>query len=175
MTLYHGSDVPNLHELKPFASNHDKPYAYLSTSDVLSLLYAHNAVKRPGGFFPYWFDKEGLLHYDEYFPDQTRLLYQGHAGWVYTAEADDLTQLEKMPWVYLSEKPVPVAKAEYFPDLYEALLQAEKDGRLMIRRYEDMTDKQLEIRRNIVRESLKTHGEDDYRRFIRVHMPEIGA
>lgn len=175
MKLYHGSDVPNLHELKPFASNHDKPYAYLSTSDALALLYAHNAIKRPGGFFPYWFDKEGLLHYDEYFPDQTRLLYQGQAGWVYTAEADGLTQLEKMPWVYVAEESVQVAKAEYFPDLYEALLQADRDGRLKLHRYESLTEQQHEKRRCIVRESLKTHGEDDYRCFIREHMPEIGA
>lgn len=175
MTLYHGSDVPALTHLKPFSWVGETPYAFLCSISALALIYAHNPMQRPGGFFTYWVDKTGQLHYDEYFPDQTRLLYQGHGGWVYTAEIDDLIQHEKMPWVYMSEEPVPLAQAEYFPDLYEALLQAEKDGRLKLHRYEDLTEQQHETRRGIVRESLQTHGEDDYRRFIRAHMPEVGV
>lgn len=175
MILYHGSDVPALTHLKPFSWAGETPCAFLCSISALALIYAHNPMQRPGGFFTYWVDKTGQLHYDEYFPDQTRLLYQGHGGWVYTAEIDDLIQHEKMPWVYMSEEPVPLAQAEYFPDLYEALLQAEKDGRLKLHRYEGLTEQQHETRRGIVRESLQTHGEDDYRRFIRAHMPEVGA
>lgn len=175
MTLYHGSDVPHLTELRPVSWTGETPRTFLCTISALALIYAHNPMQRPAGFFTYWVDKTGQLHYDEYFPDQTRLLYQGHAGWVYTAEADGLTQIEKMPWVYVSEQPVPMAKAEFFPDLYEALLQADRDGRLKLHRYESLTEQQHEKRRCIVRESLKTHGEDDYRRFIRQHMPEVGA
>ncbi len=115
MTFYHGSSVPNLTELKPFPSNHGKPYVYFSTNAVLALLYAYNPIARPGGFFPYWFDKDGQLHYDEYFPDQLRQIYAGHHGWVYQVEAENLLQLDKMPWVYLSETPLQISKQRMFP------------------------------------------------------------
>lgn len=173
MTLYHGSSVPNLTELKPFSSNHGKAYVYLSNNATLALFYAYNPIARPGGFFPYWFDREGVLHYDEYFPDQLRLLYEGHSGWVYQVEADSLPQLDKMPWVYLSEEPVQITHAVHVPDLYKALLDAEQAGCLHIHRYENIPEAQREIHRKIVRNSLEGHDEDDYARFLREYMPEV--
>lgn len=173
MTLYHGSSTSGITALRPAPSNHDKPYVYLTDNPTLTLLYAHNPIKRPGGFFPYWFDKSGLLHYDEYFPDQTRRLYQGHSGWVYSVEAAELPQLDRMPWVYLSEVDVPVTHAEFIPELYAALLTAEKAGLLVLHRYENTPEAQREIHRKIVRMSLEGHDEDDYVRFLRDYMPEL--
>ena len=173
MLLYHGSSTGGIAALHPNLSNHGKAYVYLTDCPALALFYAHNAVGRPGGFFPYWFDKEGKLHYDEYFPDQTRRLYEGRSGWVYAAEADGLAQLDKMPWVYLSETEVPVIHAEYIPDLYAALLAAAHDGSLMLHRYEDIPEKQRKIHRKVVRKSLEGHTDDDYVRFLRQHMPEV--
>ncbi len=173
MTLYHGSSTASIEQLQPFSSNHDRAYVYLTDCATLALFYAHNPIQRPGGFFPYWFDKEGRLQYDEYFPDQLRAMYEGHSGWVYHVESDGLPQLEKMPWVYLSETPVPVLHAEYVPDLYAALLQAESDGRLRLNRYEDIPAAMQERHRQVVRRSLEGHAEDDYVRFLRQYMPEI--
>lgn len=173
MTLYHGSSVPRLTELKPFPSNHGKPYVYLSDNATLALLYAHNPIARPGGFFPYWFDKEGMLHYDEYFPYQLHRMYGGHDGWIYHAEADGLAQLDKMPWVYLSESPVQITHAVHVPDLYAALLDAEQAGQLILHRYEDIPEEQRERHRRVVRRSLEGHEEDDYARFLREYMPEL--
>lgn len=173
MLLYHGSPAGGIRALRPSPSNHDKPCVYLTDCPALALLYAHNPIARPGGFFPYWFDKAGQLHYDEYFPDQTQLIYAGHPGWVYQAEADGLQRLEKMPWVYLSEAETPVAGAEYVPDLYAALLLAESEGRLTLHRYGSIPPEQQEIHRRIVRRSMEGHGEDDYIRFLREYMPEL--
>ena len=173
MMLCHGSSVPGLTELKPFPSNHSKPYVYLTDCAALALFYAHNPIERPGGFFPYWFDKQGQLHYDEYFPDQLRLMYQGHSGWVYHVEVDGWTRLDKMPWVYLSEAPVPVAQADFIPDLHAALTGAAEDGRLVLHRYGDIPEGQREIHRKVVRNSLSGHDEDDYVQFMRQHMPEV--
>ena len=173
MTLYHGSSVPHLTELKPFLSNHEKPFVYLTDDQTLALLYAHNPIARPGGFFPYWFDKSGQLHYDEFFSGQTSLIYEHHDGWVYSAETQDLPRLDKMPWVYLSNTPVPLRGAEHIPDLYRALLDAEKVGRIIIHRYEDIPPEQQERHRQVVRRSFADHGEDDYMRFMRTYMPEL--
>lgn len=173
MKLYHGSDVPGLTTLRPFMSNHDSPYVYLTDNPTLPLIYAHNAVGRPGGFFPYWFDKEGRLIYDEYFPGQLRTMYQGKSGWVYEADAEKLTRLDKMPWVYLSDTPVAVTGARFIPDLYEALVGASQDGRLVLHLYEDLPEQAREGHRRVVRRSLEGHGDDAYTAFLRQHMPEV--
>jgi len=173
MLLYHGSSVGGITALQPRQSWHDKPYVYLTDSATLALLYAHNPIKRPGGFFTYWFDKAGKLHYDEYFADQTRCMYQGHSGWVYQLEADNLVQLDKMPWVYLSETDVQVSQSVFIPDLYKALLDAEQAGHIILHRYEALPEAQREIHRKIVRKSLEGSPEADYVRFLQEHMPEL--
>ena len=173
MLLYHGSPTGGIRALRPSPSNHDKAYVYLTDCAALALLYAHNPIERPGGFFPYWFDKAGLLHYDEYFPGQTRTLYGGQPGWIYRVEATGLPQLDKMPWVYLSEGEIQVCGADFIPDLYTALLRAERKGKLILHRYEDIPPAQQEKHRQIVRRSMEGHGEDDYIRFLRQYMPEL--
>lgn len=173
MTLYHGSPIGGISALCPRQSGHDKPYVYLTNCPTLALFYAFNPIQRPGGFFPYWFDKQGELHYDEYFPDQTRRIYASKAGWVYTMEAEGLSQLDKMHWVYLSETELPVSHAEFIPDLYAALLAAEKAGHLILHRFETLPKAQQEIHRKIVKNSLEGHTEDDYVRFLRENMPEL--
>lgn len=173
MLLYHGSPIKGLTELRPFPSNHDQPYVYLTPCPTLALLYAHNPIERPGGFFPYYFSKDGQLHYDEYFPNQLRVMYQGHSGCIYAADEDAFPTLEKMPWVYLANRPVTVTACRFIPDLYGALLDAEQDGRLILHRYESLPGPQQEIHRRIVRQSLEGHDEDAYVRFIREHMPEV--
>lgn len=173
MTLYHGSHLSGLTVLKPSLSNHDKAYVYLSDNATLALFYAYNPIRRPGGFFPYWFDKHGTLLYDEYFPDQLRLIYAGHDGWIYHTDADSLPRLDKMPWVHLSESPVPITHAEYIPDLYQAMLDAEKAGKFVFNRYESIPESQRDIHRRVVRNSLAGRGEDDYVQFMRRHIPEL--
>ena len=173
MHLYHGSSVTGLTTLQPGISNHDKAYVYLTDCPTLALFYAHNPIARPGGFFPYWFDRAGQLHYDEYFPHQTQLIYQGYAGWVYHVSLEKLPQLDKMPWVYLSECPIKISSAEFHSDLYTSLLQAEHQGHLVIHRYETIPEAQQEQHRKVVQRSLEGHIEDDYVRFLRQYMPEL--
>lgn len=171
MLLYHGSSTSGIITLRPSISNHAKPFVYLTDCAVLALLYAHNPIKRPGGFFPYYFDKAGLLHYEEYFCDQTRKIYAEHSGWIYTAETGSFSHLEKMPWVYLSETDVSVSDTTFIPDIYAALTEAERDGQLIIHRYEDASVEQRKMNLRVVQKSLEGHANEDYVRFLRKHMP----
>ena len=59
-----------------------------------------------------------------------------------------------MPWVYLAESQVAVVNCVEIPDLYEQLLQYEREGQLIIRRWRDASEKQREIWENVVRRSL---------------------
>lgn len=177
MTLYHGSGVQGIPILRPFPSNHDKPYVYLTHSSILAAIYAHNPLTRPNGFFSYWWGKDGLLHYDEYFENQLEEIYSGQKGYVYECEGI-YPSLEKMPWVYLSEEPVAVTNVVEIPDLYLHLLQCEKDGLLKVQRWNQVPDRQKEIWENVVKRSLKntdlsTPEGREYRDYVKMHFPNL--
>lgn len=177
MILYHGSSIPGIQRLRPFSSNHDKPYVYLTYSSILAALYAHNPMTRPNGFFTYWWGRDGVLRYDEYFEDQLERVYAGKRGFVYQCEGE-YPQLEQMPWVYLAETEVAVNSCVEIPDLYVQLLQYEQDGLLIVRRWRDASEKQREIWENVVRRSLTetdltTPVGQEYAEYIRVHFPNL--
>ena len=177
MMLYHGSATPGLTRLIPFQSNHDRPYVYLTHSPALAALYAHNPMTRPNGWFTYRWDREGRLHYDEYFPGQLAALYQGQTGCVYAAEAE-LPAMEKMPWIYLSEIPVQVTACQDIPDLMAHLLLLETRGELIVHRYETLSDAAREnfrriVRREIDKNALREHPESEYAMFLHRYMPEV--
>lgn len=69
MKLCHGSPVPNLTVLRPSLSKHSRPLVYLTDIPELAAIYAHNPLTPPNYFFSYYV-RDGVLHYDEYFPGQ---------------------------------------------------------------------------------------------------------
>lgn len=177
MILYHGSKTANIECLRPFASNHGKPYVYLTHSKILAAIYAHNPLTRPNGFFTYWWSKDGTLCYDEYFADQLETIYAGQTGYVYEC-AGDYPQMEPMPWVYLSEETVPVANCIEIPDIYELLLQYEQEGLLKVQRWHEVSVKQREVWENVVKRSLAktditTPTGKEYCAYIRAHFPNL--
>ena len=52
MVLYHGSNTGNIKVLKPNQADHDRPYVYMTTMDVVAAFYLCNAVERPYYWFP---------------------------------------------------------------------------------------------------------------------------
>lgn len=177
MILYHGSNTEGIETLIPFASNHDRPYVYFTHSEILAAIYAHNPMTRPNGFFTYWWDKDGILCYDEYFENQLEEMYSGQKGFVYVCEGK-WPQLEKMPWVYLSEKPVKVKDYIEIPNLYHRLLGYEREGLLRVRRWSEASLKQREIWENVVKRSLAktdihTPSGMEYWDFIKKHFDQM--
>lgn len=176
MKLYHGSPVSGITALRPTLSNHGKPYVYLTDDPALAVLYAHNPLTPPDGFFPYFYNKENRLCYDEYFPNALSL-YQGFGGYVYTVETEiPLTRLEQMPWVYLSEIEVPVSKCRHIPNLYDEILKLERDDRIILNRFGTLSEKRLQgiyrmLRREAEKEQLQEHPEREYAQFYQAHFP----
>ena len=180
MKLYHGSNIGNIDVLNPVLSNRGKPYVYLTDNKVLATLYAHNPIERPGGFFTYRFDKEGRLHYDEYFDNQLEVMYGRIGGYIYTIDRneEELSKLEKMSWVYISEGEVKPDMVEYVEDIYQAMLQYEKNGDIIVHRYCDMDEATKEkwlnvVRRDIEDKELQERPESSYARFLHKHFPDL--
>lgn len=172
MKLYHGSPTGGITVLDPRFSDPRDPHIYLTDTPALAVIYSHSPVE--GGYFPYFFDREGRLCYEEYFPNALDL-YKGLGGYVYTAEAEGLPRREKMPWAYLSREPVAVTGCRFIPDLYAELLALEAAGEVKLIRFGDLTEEKLQgiygmLRREAGTLDLKNR-DDPYAQFFKAHFP----
>lgn len=179
--LFHASQTPGIKALEPRVSNHGKPLVYLSDRRENTLVYLSNAVEkfcRETGFppqpsYPKWgsygFSKEGILTLDEYYPNATTDTYKGVSGYIYTVEREDgMTPLSDIPHAFFSEKPVKTVGCEFVPDALEALLQAEREGKVILNSYRDNSEKMLQWIENGIREEYENaEGSPAYRAFLK--------
>ena len=171
MTLYHGSDKNGLTTLRPYISDHGKPYVYFTDCFNLAVMYA---AKNP--INTYWF-KDGVLHYDEYFEGQFKALLDGKSGTIYGYDGT-LTKYDRMPWVYLSETAVDVCAVTHIDNIYEYLNELVTKGDIALHSYNDFSDKAKEfhlsqIRNEIVCNNLIDKPDDSYAVFMQTYFPTV--
>ena len=178
---FHASQTPNLSVLKPFVSNHGAPLVYFSKKRENVLVYLSNAIEKfckETGFphigpwtkwGPYGFTKDGLLQFDEYYPNALTETYQGVSGYIYTVgEIPDPGEPIEIPDAITSRSPVPVQNCEFVADALSELLQAEQRGLLVIRRYEEMTEAQRKWEAEMIeREYRDPASTPEYRYFLK--------
>ena len=136
---------------------------------------ALSVVKEPpitldeiGGFSVKW-------RKEEYYPNALISKYKGVSGYIYSAKtiADSGFALN-IPDAAASSAAVDVSGVEFIPDAYEAILQAEREGLIAIRRYEEMTDKTREWNRRTIPEEYENASDHpEYRHFLKGNFPEM--
>lgn len=83
MILYHGSNTGNIKVLKPNQADHDRPYVYMTTIDVVAAFYLCNAVDRPYYWFPYGFESgSDIPVYHELYPNALKEVLDGVSGYI---------------------------------------------------------------------------------------------
>lgn len=176
--LYHGSSAGGLTELKPFISEHGKPYIYFSSNPVVALFYTVHAVERPYNWFPYGF-KDGIPVYNEYYPDALADIYKGKTGFLY--EFDSIQGAEnptEINCACVCKTPVSVGRVIEVSDVYEALIEYEKRGELVIERYENLNDEQKKRIEKMMKseiESFELRDKPDcsYTKFLESRFPNL--
>lgn len=109
MTLYHGSNTANIKILKPCQADHDRPYVYMTTIDVVAAFYLCNAVERPYYWFPYGFENGSQIPvYHELYPNALREVSEGVTGYLYkvAAKEDQILPFKNIPCARLATEPV---------------------------------------------------------------------
>ena len=184
---YHASPLQGIQTLKPHSSNHDTPMIYFSTKRENVLVYLSNAVEKyclETGFThngkwqkwaSYGFNREGIQRIEEYYPNALADTYKGVSGYIYYAEEIKETDFPlQIPHAAVSKEPVPITFCEYIPDAYEAILEAEKKGLVIIQRYEDATEAQMDwLARTIRQEYEDAIDKPDYRYFLEGKFPSL--
>ena len=146
MILYHGSNTANIQVLQPHLADHDRPYIYMSTLEVVAAFYMCNAVERPYYWFPYGFDKEtGVPVYHELYPDALKEVSDGVSGSIYIVDADEdsILPFKNIPVARLATQPVKVLKEIKVENAYDLFMQYVAEGRMKIGRFEDKTEKAI--------------------------------
>ena len=147
MILYHGSRTGGIDVLEPRLADHDHPYIYLSTLEVVAAFYLCNAVERPYYWFPYGFSRNNpnIPVYNELYPNALKEVSSGIKGYIYKVEVSDdqLIPFKNIPCARLGTKPLPVCEATEVPDAYELLQSYVEQCKLIIGRFEDKSEKEL--------------------------------
>jgi len=166
---YHGSPVAGIETLTPPPG---RPL-YLTNNRAYALFYIRDMEVN-------WVTcgvRDGVVVYDEQFPDQLRTLYAGRGGWLYACENDGFAP-GNSPWIVLADKAVPVAAAEYISDAYEAIQHEIAAGTVRVDSYESKTPQwRQEFNEHLLRNILENWlGADTPKaRFVEQNFPEAWA
>ncbi|MDD4493337.1 MAG: hypothetical protein PHV32_03150 [Eubacteriales bacterium] len=143
MTYYHGTKVTGLFELVPINSPDTtlhKPTIYFTDSPVFAIFYIWN---KPFKWMTYTFSDNGTPIYTEWFLNQLEYFYKSVSGVIYSTESSTImpTHMQK---VFISDTAVKVDEYRYIPDVYETILEFEKANQIIIKRYETLTEAELQ-------------------------------
>ena len=180
MILYNGSNTFGIETLKPHLADHDRPYVYMSTIEIVAGFYMVNAGERPYYWFPYGFDRNGKVQYDELYPDALREVSEGKSGCIYRVEADekDVLPFKNIPCARLATVPMKVIECTEIKDCYAWLLEQEKLGTFEINRFEDKSEKEMQwwyktILDYIDRKGMIETPDCSYAEFVKRKFPKV--
>ncbi len=175
MDYYHCSPTPGIRRLEPSApAAFTKPKGvYLTTLLPMALMYGIRNYE-----YTYGYTKERKIYLDEYFPDALPILYRGKSASLYIC-APEITAPTRIPNEVVSDSSVAVIQEIFLPDVYEALLEQERLGALIIHRYGELSEKQLawirQAEEATIREHDLPHHPGPMADYYRTHYPESWA
>lgn len=175
MPFYHCSPTPGLtvlHPGKPAAF--EKPaYVYMTTLLPMALMYGVRNYE-----YTYGYTKAGQIYLEEYFPGALENLYRGKSARLYLCDPKH-TESTRIPNEAVSSVPVPVLRETVIQDVYEALLEQERLGTLIIRRHRELSVNELDwIRRQqarIIRDRNLHNSPGPMADYFRTHYPQSWA
>jgi hypothetical protein len=171
VAFYHCSPISGLKLLEPRKPEaFDKPpRVYLTTLLPMALMYSIRNYEYTYGY------RDGQIHLDEYFPNALEILYRGKSASLYLCDPQS-TESTRIPNEAVSEDPVPVLKEIFIPDACEALLEQERLGNLVIRRYHELPERAYEWIRNVeadcIRKADLLHKPGAQADYYQTHYPE---
>ena len=147
MILYHGSRTAGIKVLEPRMADHERPYIYFSTIDVVAAFYMCSAVERPYYWFPYGFSKAApdVPIYNELYPNALYEVSKGVHGYIYkvSVSEEQVIPFKNIPCARLGLEPVKTDECIEIRDAYALFQEYADGGKLIIGRYEDKSEKEL--------------------------------
>ncbi len=181
MKLYHGSNIENIKILEPKLADHDRPYVYMTTIDIVAAFYLCNAVDRPYYWFPYGFERNSDIPiYHELYPNALKEVSEGVRGYIYEVDAEEnqVIPFKNIPCARLATEPVTVKKFIQVHNAYDLFMEYVDQGKMKIGYFKDKSEQQLEwwyaglIEYLREKNMIKTP-DCSYARFIKEKFPQV--
>lgn len=146
--LYHISPQAGLKTLQPHVSTHKKPYVYAIENMVTGMLFG---ARKDDFDFILTTDENQVPTISECYPDALIKKYQGQSCSVYEVEEEGfLRGMTSWSPELVCEREVAVVREIFVRDLYERLLEEEREGNLRICRYEFQQEYRKKIAAHVV-------------------------
>lgn len=156
MIYYHGSIVPNLKTLQPFNhpySNSDRRCVYLTSNKQLAIFYLW--VRR-FMWLTYEINENNIPVYTETFQNNLEEFYNDVKGYIYSCEvSDDVENESGIKTAITIYDEVPIKSCECINNAYEKILEYEKEGSLILRRFKTLTSEELEKNTRMIKGAIK--------------------
>ncbi len=181
MVLYHGSNITNIKVLRPNQADHDRPYVYMTTIDVVAAFYLCNAVERPYYWFPYGFEGgSNIPVYHELYPNALKEVSEGVSGYIYEvlAEENQIIPFKNIPCARLATEPIEVMKCTKVENAYALFMEYVKQGKMKVSHFEDKSEQQLEwwyscCVKYLEEKHMIETSECSYASFIKEKLPQV--
>lgn len=176
MTYYHGTTHKGLSALVPLntkGTTLHKSTVYFTDIPVLAALYVWN---KPFKWMTYTFSTEEVPICTEWFPWQFAYFYRGVSGMIYSSDSV-LIEPTHMQSIFTADKPTAVEPYRNITDAYETILEYEESGLLILRRYETLSEKDMndicdKVKLSIQKEKLLSRN-DEKAAFVKEMFPDI--
>lgn len=181
MKLYHGSSTGNIKILEPRLADHDRPYVYMATIDVIAAFYLCNAVERPYYWFPYGFENNSAIPvYHELYPYALKEVSEGISGYIYEIDAEEsqIIPFKNIPCARLATESVKVKKCTRVDNAYNLFMEYARQGKMKVGYFKDKTPEQLEwwyssIINYLEEKNMSSTPDCSYACFIKKKFPEV--
>lgn len=138
--LYHASFVKDIKDVKPISNYLDNKVSYFTDNYSYSLFYIWDNYKTGiNKKHVTAFIKDGIVYYEEKFPNQLLEFYKGVSGYIYYACEDENKFFSKEEAIYYSLEEVKVKKYDYIADVYEKIKELENKGLIKILYYNSLS------------------------------------
>jgi len=172
--FYHASNRGDLRQLLPLSTMHGsgEKVCYVTPNRVYALFYLRDMDIN---HVTCGVSGEGVVLYDEQFPHQLETIYQGRSGYLYACGDNSLVEAGHARGVWVLRQPAGIAAVDFVEDVYAEILQAEREGRVVVSRYDALSDeKKAQITKNAAEYILRSNfltAESPKARFYAEHFP----
>lgn len=174
--VYHCSPTAGIRVLEPSVTKYfGKPRQVCLTASLpMALFYGITHFE-----YTYGYTREGAIYYMEYFPNALEKLYRGKAASLYRCVRRPDMEETAIPNELVTALPVPVAEELPVPDLWEALLDQERQEALRIIRWPEVNGENRDWILRAERDTIVEHGllraDTPFARYMRETYPESWA
>lgn len=146
MHLYHGSSIGKIEELSINSASHNEKkekVVYLTSNYAYSLFYIWDSIKnhRSKKYITVYI-KNGIVFYEEQFPNQLYEFYNNVEGYVYYVEKSDTFIKGDEESFFISNNDVNVIKHDYINNVYKKILEYVERGSVKILYFNEQSEEQ---------------------------------